>query len=78
MNFQDKKILNSVYKSLEPDNINFPNVIIFKMSKLNTTLCFNISSNNNILSFISTINDVIESIQITCNTLNSLKVSKLC
>ena len=77
MNFQDKKILNSVYKSLEPDNINFPNGIIFKMSKL-TTLCFNISSNNNILSFISTINDVIESIQITCNTLNSLKVSKLC
>lgn len=73
LNFKDKKMLDSVFKSLEPDNIGFPNDITFKMNKLNTTLCFNIASNNNILSLISTLNDLIESIQITCSTLNVLK-----
>lgn len=73
MNFKDKKTLDSVFQSLEPDNIGFPKDITFKMNKLNTTLCFNINTNNNILSFISTLNDLIESIQITCNTLNVLE-----
>ncbi|MFC1752285.1 KEOPS complex subunit Pcc1 [Thermoproteota archaeon] len=74
INFQDKKILDSVFRSLEPDNIDFPKDITFKMNSLDTTLYFNIVSKNNILSLISTLNDVIESIQITCSTLNSLKV----
>lgn len=73
LNFNDKKILDSVFKSLEPDNIGFPKDITFKMNKLNTTLCFNIASNNNILSLISTLNDLIESVQITCSTLNVLE-----
>jgi hypothetical protein len=44
------------------------------MNKLDKTLIFNLTSKNEILSLLSTIDDLIESIQITCNTLNSLKV----
>jgi len=74
MIFQDENLLNSVYRSLEPDNISFPDGISFKMNRLGKTLIFNLTSKNEILSLLSTIDDLIESIQITCNTLNSLKV----
>jgi len=74
MNFQDEHLLDSVYRSLEPDNISFPDGISFKMKKLGKILYFKIASNNEISSLLSTIDDLMESIQITCNTLNSLKV----
>ncbi len=74
MNFQDEHLLDSVYRSLEPDNISFPDGISFKMKRLGKNLYFKIASNNEILSLLSTIDDLIESIQITCNMLDSLKV----
>ena len=73
MNFQDELLLDSVYRSLEPDNISFPDGINFKMKRLGNNLYFKIVSNNEIQSLLSTIDDLMESIQITCNMLNSLK-----
>ena len=73
MSFQDEHLLDSVYRSLEPDNIGFPDDIDFKMNRLNKILSFRLVSKNEILSLLSTLDDLIESIQITCNTLNSLK-----
>ena len=74
MFFQDENLLDSVYRSLEPDNISFPDGISFEMNRLGKILCFKLVSKNEILSLLSTIDDPIESIQITCNTLNNLKV----
>ena len=73
MSFQDEHLLDSVYRSLEPDNIGFPDGIDFKMNRLNKILSFRLVSKNEILSLLSTLDDLIDSIQITCNTLNSLK-----
>ncbi len=73
LTFQDEHLLDSVYRSLEPDNIGFPFGIDFKMNRVAKILSFNLVSKNEILSLLSTLNDLIESVQITCNTLNSLR-----
>jgi len=74
INFQNACLLHSVFKSLEPDNIGFPENIDIKMKRYGTTLWFRLVSKNDISSLLPILDDMVESVQLTCNTLKSLKV----
>lgn len=74
INFQNECLLDSVFKSLEPDNIGFPENIDVRMKRYDTTLWFRLVSKNDISSLLSILDDMVESVQITYNTLKSLKV----
>lgn len=62
-NLSEKKA-ESVRKSLEPDNVNFPENLSFTIEKNGTSLVFNFKSKGDIRSLISSIDEVLEHTQI--------------
>ena len=50
----------SVEKSLEPDNIDFPDNLSMKVEKIDNKLVFNFSNSDNMGKLISTIDEVLE------------------
>ena len=58
-NISDQKA-KAVEKSLEPDNINFPDGLSMKVEKIDNKLVFNFSNNGNMSKLISTIDEVLE------------------
>jgi len=50
----------TVEKSLEPDNVNFPEGLYLKVEKIDNKLVFNFSSSGNMSKLISTIDEVLE------------------
>ena len=55
----DKKA-SAVKKSLEPDNVDFPDGLSMKVEKIDNKLVFNFSNSDNMGKLISTIDEVLE------------------
>ena len=62
-NLSDKKA-ESIRKSLEPDNVGFPENLSFKIEKDQTSLIFTFEGKGNIRTLISTIDEVLEQTQV--------------
>jgi hypothetical protein len=62
-NLSDKKV-ESIRKSLEPDNVDFPENLSFRIEKDGTSLIFTFEGKGNIRTLISTIDEVLEQTQV--------------
>jgi len=62
-NLSGKKA-ESIRKSLEPDNVDFPEDLSFRIEKDNTSLVFIFEGKGNIRTLISTIDEVLEQTQV--------------
>ena len=62
-NLSDKKA-ESIRKSLEPDNVDFPDGLSFRIEKDNASLVFIFEGKGNIRTLISTIDEVLEQTQV--------------
>ena len=58
-NISDDKA-NAIEKSLEPDNVNFPDGLSMKVEKIDNKLVFSFSNSGNMGKLISTIDEVLE------------------
>ena len=54
------EMARSVEKSLEPDNVDFPENLSMKVEKIDNKLVFNFSNSDNMGKLISTIDEVLE------------------
>jgi hypothetical protein len=50
----------TVKKSLEPDNVNFPEGLYLKVDKIDNRLVFSFSNSGNMRKLISTVDEVLE------------------
>ncbi len=73
MVFRGREILDAVYRSLEPDNIGFPKGIAFNMNGSGSRLSFKLVSDTDIVTLLATLDDILESAQISLNTLTGLE-----
>ena len=62
-NLSEKKV-ESIRKSLEPDNVDFPENLSFKIEEDETSLIFTFEGKGNIRTLISTIDEVLEQTQV--------------
>ena len=62
-NLSEKKA-DSIKKSLEPDNVDFPKDLFFRIEKKGTSLVFILEGKGNIRTLISTIDEVLEHTQV--------------
>ena len=69
LDFRDEQTVNTIYRSLEPDNIDLPKDIVLGMSILDRCLNLKIVAENNVSTLISTLDDLLESTQISLSTL---------
>ena len=58
-NISDEKA-KAIKKSLEPDNIDFPDGLFMKVEKIDNKLVFNFTNDGNMRKLISTIDEVLE------------------
>jgi hypothetical protein len=73
LSFGDAKAAEAVYRSLEPDNIGFPKGMSFETRKSGSKMIFTlVSKEGDPLSFLSTLDDLIESAKISLDTLKQL------
>ena len=59
-----EKIAEAVCRALEPDNVDFPEDLSFKIEKLGENLVFIFEGKGNIRTLISTIDEVLEQTQV--------------
>ncbi|OHE56305.1 MAG: hypothetical protein A3K61_05220 [Thaumarchaeota archaeon RBG_16_49_8] len=72
--FRDAQAAEAVYRSLEPDNIGFPKGMSFESKRSGSRMTFTIvSSEGDPLSFMSTLDDIIESARLSLDTLQQLE-----
>lgn len=64
LNNLSEKRMDSIRKSLEPDNVDFPENLSFKIEKQDTSLVFTFEGKGNIRTLISTIDEVLEQTQV--------------
>ena len=62
-NLSEKKA-ESIRKSLEPDNVDFPENLSFRIEQDGTSLIFTFEGKGNIRTLISTIDEVLEQTQV--------------
>lgn len=62
-NLSDKKA-ESIKRSLEPDNVDFPENLSFKIEREKESLVFTFEGKGNIRTLISTIDEVLEHTQV--------------
>jgi len=62
-NISEKKA-EAIRKALEPDNIDFPKDLLFKIEKNEDSLIFTFEGKENIRTLISTIDEVLEQTQV--------------
>ncbi len=62
-NISEKKA-EAIRKALEPDNIDFPKDLLFKIEKSDDSLIFTFEGKENIRTLISTIDEVLEQTQV--------------
>ncbi|GBC75223.1 hypothetical protein HRbin06_00539 [archaeon HR06] len=70
--FEDERLSRALYLSLIPDNLEIPEGISIDMDYFGDTLSFNISSKANLDTTLSTLNDIITSIQNGVNVLSKV------
>jgi hypothetical protein len=56
--------MESIRKSLEPDNVNFPDNLSFRIEREGSSLVFTFEGKGNIRTLISTIDEVLEQTQV--------------
>jgi hypothetical protein len=56
--------MESIRKSLEPDNVNFPDNLSFRIEREGSSLVFIFEGKGNIRTLISTIDEVLEQTQV--------------
>ena len=59
-----KKKAEAIQKSLEPDNINFPENLTLQIENIDNKLVFNFQGQDNMKTLISTIDEVLEHVQV--------------
>ena len=59
-----KEKAETVRKSLEPDNVNFPENLTLQIENIDNKLVFTFQGQNNMKSLISTIDEVLEHVQV--------------
>ena len=59
-----KEKAKAVQKALEPDNVNFPENLTLEIENIDNKLVFNFESQENMKSLISTVDEVLEHVQI--------------
>ena len=64
LNSLSEKKAESIRKSLEPDNVDFPEGLSFRIEKDSTSLVFIFEGKGNIRTLISTIDEVLEQTQV--------------
>lgn len=75
LKFKDVQTAEAVYRSLEPDNIGFPKGVTFESKRSDTELGFEITSEGDSMSFMSTLDDLIESARISLDTLEQVEAN---
>lgn len=60
-----KKKAEAIQKSLEPDNINFPENLTLQIENVDNKLVFNFQSQGNMKKLIATVDEVLEHIQVS-------------
>ncbi len=76
LSFGDAQAAEAVYKSLEPDNIGFPKGMSFEANRSGSRMSFTIASDDRDVdprSFMSTLDDIIESARLSLDTLQQLE-----
>ena len=68
-NLSEKKS-ETIRRSLEPDNVDFPENLSFKIEKNNESLIFTFEGKGNIRTLISTIDEVLEQTQVILKVTN--------
>lgn len=68
-NLSEKKA-EAIRKSLEPDNVDFPENLSFRIEKDETSLIFTFEGKGNIRTLISTIDEVLEQTQVILRVTN--------
>ena len=64
LNNLSEKRVESIRKSLEPDNVDFPENLSFRIEKQDSTLVFIFEGKGDIRTLISTIDEVLEQTQV--------------
>ncbi len=64
LNNLSEKRIESIRKSLEPDNVDFPKNLSFRIEKQDSTLVFIVEGKGNIRTLLSPIDEVLEQTQI--------------
>jgi hypothetical protein len=64
LNNLSEKRIEAIRKSLEPDNVDFPENLSFRIEKEGTSLFFIFEGKGNIRTLISTIDEVLEQTQV--------------
>ena len=59
-----KKKAEAIQKSLEPDNINFPENLTLQIENIDNKLVFNFQGQDNMKTLIATIDEVLEHVQV--------------
>ena len=68
-NLSEKKV-DSIRKSLEPDNVDFPENLSFRIEREGESLVFIFEGKGNIRTLISTIDEVLEQTQLILKVTN--------
>ncbi len=68
-NLSEKKA-EAIRKALEPDNVDFPKDLSFRIEHVGTTLVFIFEGKGNIRTLISTIDEVLEQTQVVLKVTN--------
>ena len=64
LNNLSKEKAETVKKALEPDNVNFPKGLSLYIENIDNKLVFNFESKENMKTLISTIDEVLEHVQV--------------
>ena len=65
LNNLTKKKTEAIQKSLEPDNINFPENLTLKIENVDNKLVFHFQGQDNMKTLIATIDEVLEHVQVS-------------
>lgn len=70
LNNISKEKAETVKNALEPDNVDFPDGLSLSIENIDNKLVFNFQSRNNMKSLISTIDEVLEHVQISLKVID--------
>ena len=68
-NLSEKKA-ETIRKALEPDNIDFPENLTLQVENIDNKLVFNFSSQGNMKKLISTIDEVLDHVQVSLKVID--------